>query len=523
MTKPLRTFIAILCFVTPLSIHSTNAQHGDKKVIDAIINEATNNSQLEILGQELMDDIGPRLIGTKQMIDAQNWVVNRYKGWGINAWTEVYGQWKAWERGVTIVEMTAPRNVQLNATQLAWSPGTAGKPIHGEVVVMPNDFENEGAFQNWLKTIKGKIVLISNMELSGRPESNWEKFATPEDFEEYKKKKELLNKRWNDNMNAIAMNLRTLPQAIEQSGAAAIISSSWTGGWNSYKIAAARTEKIPHLNMGLEDYSMLYRLALRDKNPKIKITANSKDLGMTNAYNTISQFKTNLSSDEIVLLSAHLDSWDAGTGATDNATGTLLMMEVMRILKKVYPDPKRTIMVGHWGGEEQGINGSAGFVEDHPELMKKISVVFNQDNGTGRINWINGNGFLDAYDYFGRWLKYVPETNRKHIKTNFPGDPGGRASSDYFPFLTVDVPAFFLIGENWDYSHYTWHTGLDTYDKIVWEDMRKNVITIAILTYLACEEPEMFSRRKAELPYNIEKNQRNEWPKPLKVNRDGKY
>lgn len=500
---------------------AVRAQYGDAQVIQAIIEEANNNSQLEILGQELLDDIGPRLIGSPQMVEAQNWVMNTYKKWGINAWTEVYGQWKAWERGVTTVEMTSPRTVQLNATQFAWSPSTNGKAIQAEVVVMPNDFKDQTEFNAWLKTIKGKIVLISNVELSGRPEANWEKFATPEDFEAYKTRKESWNKKWNDNLSNLSINLRTLPKTIEDNGAVALVSSMWAGGWSSYKIVAARTEKIPHINMGLEDYAMLHRLVKRDKKPVIKLTANSLHKGMTDAYNTISEFKSPIKPEEIVLLSAHLDSWDAGTGATDNATGTLLMMEVMRILKKVYPQPKRTIMVGHWGGEEQGINGSASYVEDHPELMERISLVLNQDNGTGRINWINGNGFLHAYDYFGRWLKYVPESSRNHIKTNFPGDPGGRASSDYFPFLTANVPAFFLIGENWDYSHYTWHTAHDTYDKIVWEDMRKNVVTIAILTYLACEEPEMFNREKANLPYDINKNQRNDWPKPLKPNRTG--
>lgn len=501
-------------------ITKSHAQYGDKNVIEAIINEATNNSQLERLGMELMDDIGPRLIGSPQMKQAQNWLIENYNSWGIEAKNEKYGQWKSWERGTTSAFMLSPRKVQLNATQLAWCPNGT---VEAEVIIMPSEFKDSMAFVHWVKNVKGKIVLISKIEYSGRPESNWKEFATSEDFENYQKIKAEWNKKWNDNMTRIGQNARTLPKILEENGAVGLISCNLTAGWNAYRIMAARTEKAVHINLTYEDYSLLYRLAERGKAPKIKIEAKSRHLGMTDVHNTIAKHYGNTSKDEYILLSAHFDSWDGGTGATDNATGTLLMMEVMRILKKVYPEPKRKIIVGHWGGEEQGINGSAGFVEDHKDIWDKISVVFNQDNGTGRINWINGNGFLDAYDYFGRWMKYLPQENSKHIKTNFPGDPGGRASSDYYSFMAVGIPAFFLISESWDYSNYTWHTSLDTYDKVVWEEMRKNVITIAILTYLACEEPEMFSRRKAELPFNIEKGTRNEWPKPLTPNRDGKY
>jgi len=523
MFKTLTRTLSVLSLSCWLAIQPASAQYGDPQVIEAIIQEAQNNSQLEKLGLELLDDIGPRLIGTPQMKQAQEWVFEKYASWGIQSWSEKYGQWRAWERGKTVVELTHPRQVQLHAIQLAWSPSTGKKPLEAEVIVLPNDFSDSLEFKAWLKTIKGKVVLISNVEYSGRPESNWKQFATEEDYNNYKQIKDKGSKDWSENLKRIGQNLRTLPKVLEENGAAALISCSLTNGWNAYKIVAARTDIAPHINLTIEDYSLLYRLAIRGKAPVVKIDAQSKFTGMTDAFNTIAQIKGTQLSDEIVLLSAHLDSWDGGTGACDNGTGTLLMMEVMRILKKVYPQPKRSIMVGHWGGEEQGINGSSAFVEDHPELWEKISVVFNQDNGTGRVNWINGNGFLDAYDYFGRWFKYLPEDCRKHIKTNFPGDPGLRGASDYFPFLGAGIPAFFLIGENWDYSNYTWHTELDTYDKIVWEDMRRNVITVAIMTYLACEEPELFSRRQAELPYNIEKKERQKWPQKLKPNRDGKY
>ena len=140
---------------------------------------------------------------------------------------------------------------------------------------------------------------------------------------------------------------------------------------------------------------------------------------------------------------AHFDSWDGATGATDNGTGTLVMMEAMRILKKLYPNPKRTILVGHWGSEEQGLNGSRAFVEDHPAIVKNVQALFNQDNGTGRVVNLSGQGYLHAYDYLGRWLEAVPKDITKHIKTNFPGTPGG-GGSDYASFVAAGAPAFSL-------------------------------------------------------------------------------
>src|SRR5699024_5330935 len=122
---------------------------------------------------------------------------------------------------------------------------------------------------------------------------------------------------------------------------------------------------------------------------------------------------------QYVMLSAHFDSWDGAQGATDNGTGSILMMEVARILKKVYPNPKRTILVGLWGAEEQGLNGSRAFVQDHPEIVKNIQVLFNQDNGTGRISIITGQGFLHSYEYLGSWMAAVPDTVSQHVNTYF--------------------------------------------------------------------------------------------------------
>lgn len=491
----------------------------DQVIIDQIVQEAKENSQLEILGQELMDGIGPRLVGTPQMKQAHDWAVATYSKWGISARNEAYGTWRGWERGITHIDMISPRVQSLKGTQLAWNPSTSKKGVTAEVVVLPM-VKDSMAFVQWLSTVKGKLVMISKLEPTGRPDYNWEEFATESSFEKMKEERAAANKAWRQNIRNTGYTSRTLPQALEKAGAVGIISSYWSKGFGVSKIFSARTKKIPTVDLEMEDYSLVYRLAARGEKPQLKIVAQSKELGEVPTFNTIAQIKGSEKPQEYVILSAHFDSWDGGTGATDNGTGSLVMMEAMRILKKVYPNPKRTIMVGHWGSEEQGLNGSRAFVEDHPEIVEHVQAVFNQDNGTGRVVKIGGQGFLHAYDYLGRWLHQVPKDITQHIETEFPGTPG-RGGSDYASFVAAGAPAFSLSSLSWSYWNYTWHTNRDTYDKIVFDDVRNNAILTAILAYMASEDPEKTSREKSILPISKRSGQQMQWPTPRTANRKG--
>ena len=261
-------------------------------------------------------------------------------------------------------------------------------------------------------------------------------------------------------------------------------------------------------------------MAKHGKDPQIKVVSTSKELGTVPTFNTIAEIKGVEKPEEYVILSAHFDSWDGGTGATDNGTGTIIMMETMRILKAIYPNPKRTILVGHWGSEEQGLNGSRAFVEDYPKIVKNTQALFNQDNGTGRVVNISGQGFLNSYDYISRWLYPVPKDITKHIKTTFPGSPGG-GGSDYASFIAAGVPAFSLSSLSWAYGSYTWHTNRDTYDKVVFDDVRGNVILTAILAYMASEDDTRASRERIVLPMNSRTGKQREWPKQRSPQRKG--
>lgn len=506
---------AILLFL----IVSGSPLTAQQEVIEKIVEEAENNSKLEMLAHELLDVVGPRLVGTPQMENAHNWAIQKYQGWGIPARKEEWGKWKGWKRGITHVDLISPRIQSLEARQLAWSPSTGKKGVTAEVIVLP-DAKDSLDFVNKIKEVKGKFVMISMPQPTGRPDDNWEEWATPESFEKMKKERDSLETIWNARLEKTGYGRRELPKALEEAGAEGIITSYWSRGFGVNKIFSAYTEEIPTIDVSLEDYGLLFRLAEYGNKPEIKVVAESTERGEVPTFNTIAEIKGTEKPDEYVILSAHFDSWDGATGATDNGTGTLVMMEAMRILKKIYPNPKRTILVGHWGSEEQGLNGSRAFVKDHPEIVENVQALFNQDNGTGRVVNISGNGFLHAYDYLGKWLYEVPENVTSHIETHFPGTPG-RGGSDYASFVAAGAPAFNLSSLSWDYWNYTWHTNRDTYDKIVFDDVRNNVILTAVLAYMASEDPERTSREKINLPVSRRTGEQMTWPEPRDADRRG--
>jgi carboxypeptidase Q len=514
--RKLKIYFILVCFVVA---GNSFAQVKDSVIINQIVSEATNNSQLEILAHELMDKIGPRLVGSPKMQQAHDWAVSKYNSWGINANNEKWGEWRGWERGISHIDMVAPWVKSLEGTQLAWSPSTKGKTITGEVIILP-DVADSLAFVKWLPSVKGKFVMISMNQPTGRPDYNWEEFGTKQSVEKMKADRAKQTADWRKRISKTGLSPKTLSLALENAGAAGIVGNYWSAGFGVDKIFAAYTKKIPTVDVALEDYGLLYRLAESGPAPKISVRADSRETGVSPTFNTIAEIKGTEKPDEYIILSAHFDSWDGATGATDNGTGTITMMEAMRILKKIYPNPKRTILVGHWGSEEQGLNGSRAFVEDHPEIVKNVQALFNQDNGTGRIVNISGQGFLNAYEYIGRWLSSVPDSFRTQIETNFPGAPGG-GGSDFASFVAAGAPAFSLSSNSWLYGIYTWHTNRDTYDKIVFDDVRNNAIVTAILAYMASEDPQTTSKVKAVLPINKRTGEPSKWPEQRSPTRKG--
>lgn len=454
-----------------------------------------DDSRVESLAQVLLDSIGPRLSGSPGQQAANDWVAATYRAWGVDVRQEEYGTWRGWERGWTHIDLIEPRIRTLNGMMLAWSPGTDG-PIEGDVVAMPA-FTDSDDLSDWAATLSGKFVALSAAEPTCRAPESWESLATPESWERMQALQEETVRNWAAAVRA-AGGQGAVIQAIEDAGAAGVLTGRWSAGWGANKVFSAPTSRIPAVHLGCEDYGLVHRLAANGQGPRLRLDARAEFLGEVPVYNVIGELPGTERPDEYVLLTAHLDSWDGASGATDNGSGTVMMMEAMRILKEVLPNPRRTILVAHWGGEEQGLIGSAAFAEDHPEVVDGLQAAFNQDNGTWRIDFIRMQGFLGAGEHFGRWFSRIPSEITRHIELDVPGVPetGG---SDHMSFICRGAAGFRLQSHYPDYRQYTWHTDLDTYDKLVFDDLRNNATLAAMLAYLASEDPERVGTEQRQL------------------------
>lgn len=482
----------------------------DDPVIKQMWELGIENSQTRVLAHELLDVIGPRLSGTVGLSDAQDWALSKYEEWGIPARREEYGSWRGWEQGILHVDMISPRVTSLEAELLAWSPGTDG-PVEAYITVPPADLSTDNV-EDWLSSIKGKFVLASRPEVMCRAPQELEKYARPETVERLQKDHERASSDWDTRLNAIGESrFGTRDARLDSAGVAGIISSRWSGGWGVNKVFSTSSKRAVAVDISCEDYGLLYRLAQSGHTPRLRIEAEANYLGTVPMFNVIGEIRGSEKPDEYVLLGAHLDSWHAATGATDNGTGTLTMLEAMRILRTAYPNPKRTIIVGHWGGEEQGTIGSGSFREDHPEVMAGLQVAFNQDNGTWRFERIEGQGFLASAAHIPKWMAVVPTEISSHIILEVPGAQYN-SGSDHTSFLCAQAPSFRLQSPYDEYRQYTWHTNRDTFDKIVFDDLAENATLAAMLAYMASEDPTKMDRSLANLPLSLRTGQPRSWP-----------
>jgi carboxypeptidase Q len=477
----------------------------DDPVIRRMWVEGTERSQAERLAQVLMDSIGPRLSGSPGYDAAGEWLLRVHREWGIEARREEYGTWRGWRQGSVHVDLTAPRVQTLEAKLLAWSPGTA-RPLEAPVVVVPELASPEAAAA-WLPSVRGRIVLASAAEPSCREPQAFERLARPETVLRLRQERQ-------ERFNAWGRSLQTLGSAphrrLEEAGAVAVLTSRWSEGWGVNKIFDAQTQRAVALDISCEDYGLLHRLAANGQGPRVRIHAEAQALGTVPMFNVVAELRGTELPEEYVMLSAHLDSWHGATGATDNGTGTITMLEAMRILRATYPNPRRTILAGYWGGEEQGLIGSRAFTEDHPQVVANLQALFNQDNGTWRVDYIQAQGLLGASAHLGRWVAQLPTEIAGEIELDLPG-PQELGGSDHVAFLCHGAPGWRLQSHYPDYRQYTWHTNRDTYDKIVFDDLRNNAMLAAMLAYLASEDPERVPRDRSVLPPDPRTGQPRPW------------
>ena len=474
----------------------------DDAVLRRMWSIGMDSSRTVELAGALVDSIGPRLAGSPNIRAAQDWLVKTYASWGIEAKNEQYGTWRSWRRGPSHIDLVSPRVRTLDATMVGFSPGTEGKDLVADAVILPR-FADSTEFARWLPGARGKLVLVSAPMPTCRPSEDWAQFATPESRARMESLRADVLDEWSGpNVRgtgySLALGGGELGLRMEQAGIAGLLTSRPKNAWGAREIFETYNTRAPVVSLSCEDYGLVFRLAQRNHNPRLRLKLESQFFGEQPVFNTIATIPGSEKPDEFVLLSAHFDSFDGGSGATDNGTGSITMLEAMRILKQAYPRPKRTIRVGHWTNEEVGLVGSRAYREDHPEVARGLQAVFNNDNGTGRIVRIGATGFPNGDVHMRQWLEKIPTEFRSQINYIGVGAPGTGGSDD-FSFYCDGAPSFGLGGLGWNYGSYTWHTNIDTYDKIVFDDLKANATLTAMLAYLASEDPEKITRERVNL------------------------
>lgn len=472
----------------------------DDAVLERIWVEGMEDSQVEELAQVLLDEIGPRLTASPQMERAQEWAVETLRGWGVEARLEEYGTWEGWDRGPSHIDQVSPRVRSLEGRTLAWSPGTGGEPVEGGITY-PQDIGSPADWQAFLETVEDKWVMLSFPEPTCRTDEQWAEFGMPESVLEMEARRERAEEAWERSLASTGSDDRRgrdLHAQIEEAGALGIITSIWPGSYGTTRVFNAYNRETPTFELGCEDYGLVYRLAANGQEPVVRLTAEAENRGEIPVFNVIGEIPGTQWPDQYVVLSAHYDSWEGGSGATDNGSGSILMLETMRILMEAYPNPRRTILLGLWSGEEQGLNGSRAFTEDHPEVVRGLQALWNQDNGTGRIVRLSAQGLVGATPAIAEWMSQVPAEVSQWVELSLPGMPGG-GGSDYASFVCYGAPAFSLGALSWDYGSHTWHTHRDTYDKLVFDDLRNNAVLTASLVYLSADDPDFTDRTRREV------------------------
>jgi carboxypeptidase Q len=507
-----------VCLLLAASIGAAFAQT-DQQMLDRIKDEGMEKSKVMETAFYLTDVSGPRLAGSPGLKRAQDWAVNSLKTWGmVNARREAWGKFgKGWEVQKNYAAITVPYYHAIIAIPKAWTPGTNG-PIHGDVVVIKADSAADLA--KYKGTLKGKIVM---MDVKGNIESTFKADAsrvTDSALTAMANATDQTTPRRGTGVVgrgslAAMLALRSAIGKFYVSEGVTLVLSQARGTdgtvftTNGASYADTAKAVAPELETSGEDYQRILRLTKAgvkvQMDTDIKTEFFDKDLQGYDVVGEIPGTDPKLK-DQLVIIGGHLDSWHAATGATDNAAGSAVMLEVMRILKRVGFKPRRTIRIVLWSSEEQGLFGSRFYVLNHfgdPKTMElkpeqaKVSAYYNLDNGTGKIRGVYLQGNQAAGPIFQQWLAPFKDMGASTININNTG------GTDHLSFDAVGIPGFQFIQDTMDYGTRTHHSNQDTYDKLSEADLKQAAVITASFVYNTSQRDEMIPRKALpEAPKN---------------------
>ncbi len=489
--------------------------------------EGLDNSKVYDIAHQITDVTGPRLSNSPGLKKAQEWSMKYMNAMGLkNVHLEAWGEFgKGWQVDKYYAATITPFYRPIIASPKAWTPGTNG-PIKSEVILIKADTITDLA--KYKGKLTGKIVMIESatiMPLKNSYKADAVRY-TEEDLAKMAAA-ELVAPGASrtgarpagagaaNNQRAMMMRMISVRAAIDSmllvekiglklTYARGNHGTFFTSNGASYKLDAKAVN--PELEVSSEDY--LHILRLLRGGEKVEIEADIKTSFYDKdpkGYNVIAEIPgtdPKLKS-EIVMLGGHLDSWHSATGATDNAAGSTVMIEAMRILKAIDFKPKRTIRIALWSSEEQGLFGSRGYVKEHfadPADMKpkaeheKLSAYYNLDNGTGTIRGIYLQGNAALKDIFQTYLNPFEDLGAKTVTV---GNTGG---TDHQAFDGVGLPGFQFIQDPMDYNTRTHHSNMDTFDRLDLDDLKKSATIVASFVYHTSERAEKLPRKPMPAP-----------------------
>jgi hypothetical protein len=518
----------------PVQTQRSQPSRVDLSVIEKIKAESLNNSQVMGHAFYLTDMYGPRLTGSRNFRLAGDWVASRLRDLGVENVVQepIPNPYPGWQQNNFTIRLLEPENATLSGVPLTWSAGTDG-PVTGEAVYFvptERDARNPGQFFDRFRgKLKGKFLLIDAWQAPRLPATPLTVRLTEEELANLAQTPQPIPvpSRPTATGQATAGSLPNSPvelstswlnqprgfvadvfQFINDEGAIALVQEG-TRLNNSGIIRAmgVRQGLPPSFVMAAEHYDRIARLLEHGVPVRLEmnLTVEFNESG-PNSFNVIGEIPGARKKDEIVMLGAHLDSWTGGTGATDNAAGCAVVLEALRILKKLDLKMDRTIRAAFWGAEETGpIGGSSAYVKEHfadlnarktkPEYSK-FSVYFNMDSGTGKVRGVYLEGFEGARASLESWLQPFKELGATMV--------GRRISfgSDHAPFVRTGLPAIYLEQDPLDFETRTNHTNMDVYDRLQSGDLKQAAAVLAALVYDAAVSEDPIPR-KPLLPFQL--------------------
>jgi carboxypeptidase Q len=506
--------VACLALV-PVSAQQAPAERVDYDAIYKIKDEGFQRSKVMEILSWLTDVYGPRLTNSPGFRKAGDWAVKEMTSWGLtNVKLEPFPFGRGWSNERFSMTATTPGgSFPVIGMATAWTPGTNG-PVSADAVFAP--ITNEEELARFKGKLQGKIVFTQVLRevpaLWTPPSSRYNDAQLDELTRETDAAPRSGRFGGRGGRGGPLPFAQRLAQFLKEEGAIATVTTGTRGdGGTLFVQGASAANRQPNADAGLpaiviavEHYGRVVRTLQKDMPVKIDLDIrNTFHEADTASFNVVAEIPGTDKADELVMLGAHFDSWHGATGATDNASGSAVMMEAMRILKQSGLKLRRTVRIGLWGGEEQGLIGSREYVTAHfanvaDMVLKpghaKFAGYFNVDNGTGAIRGVYLQGNEAVGPIFAAWMK--PFTNLG-MTTLTIRDTGG---TDHQSFDRVGLPGFQFIQDDVEYDTRTHHSNMDSYERIQEEDMRKNAVIVAAFAYQAANRDEKLPRKPLPAP-----------------------